>query len=214
MHRSVLALLVVLVGAFTAHAQPIYPEYSGSFIADTAAYSVPDFGAANPYWVRNWNAPGYYAFTEPDTGQWFRAVEGKWDGIAFDQHFLYAPRVHRGKVFFYLDGKKHYFEEEDVVQDPRLTNWWMGFFADSALCLFKAVEQAACTAKNSDITNAIIAHMVKLEFVRPDQFRRMTWAQIHQVMVRYTNLALSANLERTRALIERPLYSSPRSLDS
>lgn len=202
---SMIVLFVFLVPVVATAQNGPYPEYDHFVTVDTASCAHrPYFGPKSHYWLRIWNAPGY--LTE----------EGNrvWDGILYDGQFMYRPNVSpkEGRVYFRLGFKDplnrpedHYFLPWEVVQDPRITNWWMSevnWLKDKKpKTLFAAVQSAAISGGFPRVTWALIEHMVQCGIVSTDEFTKMTAERIHRVMVDYTNLALTENLEMTVALV-------------
>lgn len=180
--------------------EQIYPEYNGVFKESNVPYSLPDFHGKKHYWVRYWNASGYID------------KEGKthWDGVSYDGRFMYNPKVSKdGSVYFKLDELKdkenHYFRFYQVSQDPRLTNWWMSFAGDEYKNLFEAVKSGIFDEKNkhSEVVNAIINHMVSSGVVKKEELKSMSSKRIKKVIMDYTNIALTYNLQETRRVMKK-----------
>ncbi len=209
MRTVLLALFVMLALATAAGAQ--YPEYNGNTPLPSLVqpYSLPDYGEFNPRWVRFWNSPGHFA---QDTwlasyGDTARADEC--DGIAYDGHLIpNAKPTTDGKVMFRFPEAEEYdkvrfFYEDQMTNDPRLTNWWMAFCADSTATLWQAVEQAAMTQDYPQLTRAILRHMEQCGVVDLGQVWQMILPQIRRAMFDYTNLALVYNERQTRQAVGR-----------
>lgn len=230
-HRIIWSFLVMFFAFATAGAQKgenPYPEYP--VIRDTVTslpYSKPVFEKP-VYWVRYWNASGYFAETrtyqscivlqklnmtafikngslQADSATRHcmtdNAKANEPDGIAYDGHVLVNPARDSGKYFFRLGDADRYFKSNQVVDDPRLTNWWMSFALDSAATLRQAVEKAAMTKEFPSITNAILQHMVATGVVDSAGVDTLHGHSITKIMVAYTNSALDENVRRTNAVI-------------
>lgn len=210
-HKRMLLTAITLTlcaSALRAQTSP-YPEYNGRWapIDSGTTYSLPDFGDRRMYWVRYWNAGGHWAENRIlKRYRWIDTVKaGEGDGVAYDGHFLYNPNRDSRKVFFRLGDVDRFFYTDQVVRDPRLTNWWMSFSTDSAPTLRAAVEQSAMTKNFPDVTDVLLEHMIISGVTDSAGLDTLRGAAIINAMSRYTNIALRENLRRTRALVGRPL---------
>lgn len=194
----VLFMVVVLTVAYSqvkitvvnlAPETKFYPECPAQPDAGVGAYSLPAFPVPC-YWVRYWNASGRVWDKE-------KGDQG-WDGIMWDGNFIFNPNVSQdGRVYFIGPRGEQFFCSYQVVQDPRLTNWWWSFICDKHPNLWVAVEKAALTQEFPGITKSIIDHMVETGFVYREKFGSMTSEQITRALVEYTRVAVTHIFQET-----------------
>ncbi|MFA6475971.1 MAG: hypothetical protein WCV68_00995 [Candidatus Paceibacterota bacterium] len=102
--------------------------------------------------------------------------------------------VEEGRIFWVYpgtEGTRYWFRQNDLVGDPRETEWWKkSLYEDKGKTLWSRVTRAAKTERHPDLTKVIIRNMVREGVTTQEEIDacRMTPDRLDEIMRAYTDL--------------------------